>query len=751
MKGKKLSQIIKKYREGSTVMPTYVPDKKDILSRGMKAQDYRDESMTDYALGKVPPVPQDVVAKKADTKQPDTTVVKKDSTYNLVPGGTKAVAEYQEMLKSKGLYDGNIDGAWGPKTQAAYESLMKKTPAKTSGSKTNVAVDQKKKEVVIPKTFDPATKNQKNEILPNKVDDSIAKAKNAVDILKDTTKKLIEGNRFIQSNVNQIEIDKLNREIAILEKDDSDFTKSYSRTKDEENWWKLKNEILDKKKKLILKRDSLLVPKSYKKGGIVRMQTGGVAGDPPKGRRYRGVGSKEEIFIEGEDGNLYFSGNNGKSYGVASPDVKDTFYGQLESQKQPNGRLMWSVEEAGNTGVGNEPRTPIVPLPKLPTRKPLVVSGRKYIDNRFVEEPSSNPGLTTDPTSYGPEIITGASSQGNSGDMQSPPSNPGLPTDSTYYGPEITPSSGSMYDTLNPAQVNPDSDNTFSNPENSAPEDVIGDRLNEIIDERKKDVIDTAEKRTKEYEDLADRMGARNLQSLVVSTAGRLLQNRRHTPFIKRPNFIDRKYRGLSAQRINAETEAATGAGVEMVKQMNSMSGGTGTLTARLAPILMSRLVEGQGKQRAEYVKYNEGLERAKYGELGNIIDHNTAQLADQKNRERDYDNKTIAGSAQDVSKFIQSVNQTDSNLVDTKAQIDDKRRGDLYKLDNALIDYEFQKMDYDQQNEYLQSKIADIENELSVNSESLDDASKEVLRKNQEAYQKMLQKNKIKNVLSGQ
>src|SRR5690606_28594569 len=122
----------------------------------------------------------------------------------------------------------------------------------------------------------------------------------------------------------------------------------------------------------------------------------------------------------------------------------------------------------------------------------------------------------------------------------------------------------------------------------------MGDRLKELVDERKKDVIDTAAQRTKDYEDLADRMGGRNLQTLAVTTAGRLLQDRRHTPFIKRPNFIDKKYRGISPQRINAETEAATGAGVEMVKQMNSMSGGTGTLTARLAPIVMSRLTENQ-------------------------------------------------------------------------------------------------------------------------------------------------------------
>jgi len=65
------------------------------------------------------------------------------------------------------------------------------------------------------------------------------------------------------------------------------------------------------------------------------------------------------------------------------------------------------------------------------------------------------------------------------------------------------------------------------------------------------------------------------------------------------------------------------------------------------------------------------------------------------------------------------------------------------------LIDYEFQKMDYDQQNQYLQDRIADIEVELSQNSDNLDEASKEILRQNQDAYQRMLQKNKIKNALT--
>jgi hypothetical protein len=41
-----------------------------------------------------------------------------------VKGGSEKVRAYQEMLRSKG-YDIAADGAWGPKTQKAYESYIK--------------------------------------------------------------------------------------------------------------------------------------------------------------------------------------------------------------------------------------------------------------------------------------------------------------------------------------------------------------------------------------------------------------------------------------------------------------------------------------------------------------------------------------------------------------------------------------------------------------------------------------------------
>lgn len=69
--------------------------------------------------------------------------------YKLVRGGTQKVAEYQEKLKAAG-YDINVDGAWGPKTQAAYEDFTgKKAPSKTAINSGKAKVNSN-----INKTFD---------------------------------------------------------------------------------------------------------------------------------------------------------------------------------------------------------------------------------------------------------------------------------------------------------------------------------------------------------------------------------------------------------------------------------------------------------------------------------------------------------------------------------------------------------------------------------------------------------------------
>lgn len=55
------------------------------------------------------------------------------TSSGLVKGGSEKVRAYQEMLRSKG-FDIKADGAWGPKTQAAYESYIKSKTSPAANS-----------------------------------------------------------------------------------------------------------------------------------------------------------------------------------------------------------------------------------------------------------------------------------------------------------------------------------------------------------------------------------------------------------------------------------------------------------------------------------------------------------------------------------------------------------------------------------------------------------------------------------------
>jgi hypothetical protein len=61
----------------------------------------------------------------------NSTPATSNTKSKLVKGGTEKVAAYQKMLKAKG-FNVDVDGAWGPKTQAAYEKYMKSTSTSAS-------------------------------------------------------------------------------------------------------------------------------------------------------------------------------------------------------------------------------------------------------------------------------------------------------------------------------------------------------------------------------------------------------------------------------------------------------------------------------------------------------------------------------------------------------------------------------------------------------------------------------------------
>jgi len=61
------------------------------------------------------------------------------SSNPSVKGGSEKVRAYQEMLRSKG-YDIAADGAWGPKTQKAYEDYINRSKTKVANTTTGPMV-----------------------------------------------------------------------------------------------------------------------------------------------------------------------------------------------------------------------------------------------------------------------------------------------------------------------------------------------------------------------------------------------------------------------------------------------------------------------------------------------------------------------------------------------------------------------------------------------------------------------------------
>ena len=71
-------------------------------------------------------------------------------TSPIVRGGTEKVAAYQRMLKAKG-FNVDVDGAWGPKTQKAYEQYM------ASQKRTSTPIKKSSGDWYTPEQWDKAT------------------------------------------------------------------------------------------------------------------------------------------------------------------------------------------------------------------------------------------------------------------------------------------------------------------------------------------------------------------------------------------------------------------------------------------------------------------------------------------------------------------------------------------------------------------------------------------------------------------
>lgn len=314
---------------------------------------------------------------------------------------------------------------------------------------------------------------------------------------------------------------------------------------------------------------------------------------------------------------------------------------------------------------------------------------------------------------------------------------------------------------MNPVEImgqklNPDG-TPFTSPNSSTLDDVMNaidpnadtnvlDEYKQMISERKGDAVRDAGEAKKGYNALSRRVGFRDLMNLGTGLVGIGLQDRTEKRAFKRPLYIDQKYRGLSPQQINAEAGAASGAGVEAIKQM--MNGGGDRITARLAPVLLDRLLSQQGSTRKAYVDQNTALERGKYAERAEIQQSNLNEEARAQNAERDYNNKAIADTSSLISKYTSSRNAADINKYGDMMQIDRDLTDKLYKLDNQGMQVDMIGKDYDMQIADVKTKIADIEAQLSNPNLSIDAAQKASLESYKNSYKKIqedLEKRKIR------
>lgn len=275
------------------------------------------------------------------------------------------------------------------------------------------------------------------------------------------------------------------------------------------------------------------------------------------------------------------------------------------------------------------------------------------------------------------------------------------------------------------------------------------DEIKSMISERSGDAIRDAEESKKGYKDLSRRVGMRDLMQLGNSLIGIGLQDRSERRSFKRPLYIDQKYRGLSPQQINQESEAATGAGVEMVKNM--LNAGGDRVTARLAPILVEKLIGQQGRNRKAYVDQNTQLERSKYDERGAIQQFNLDEEQRASRVEQDNTNKAIAGTSNVFNKYISSRSDADISKFKVDEGINRDLTDKLYKLENRQLQADIIGKDYEMQMSEINKKIADIEFEL--NRTDIDAAQKASLKSYQDSYKKMaedIEKRRINNQIKG-
>ncbi len=629
----------------------------------------------------------DYLVQKANNWEQNTPNIQdvnttKSNTYTTTSPGTKnekwkdeaLTKRWQQRLKDEGLYqNGEVDGAWGPKTQAAYEAYQKRKDGNSSVNNSDNTTSYDNENISVGKDNNYGYNSEvvdyfrKNNIDPTgeNVDayyNGTFKKPNATPYSLIKNRPLIysktQGSRSRQRNKSYQE-DVTNRLNSLYSSD------------------KFKNASKFEQLGLITEVDPLSV---FQEGLVTGISSGPISrafSALEKGNKSRYVLKPAEVVVKGK-GSRNIKGWDSffKKKGGYIRKMSDG--GPIVPIIPEPWRDIWAIDETG--------QQPYYPMPNMVNNPLYDMSPIGKISNAL---PSDN-----NPYQVGVPI--------------------GTPRDDNPY--EIGKQIGT-----------PRADSKTSTP-NTGDEEVL-DMYRTKISERKGDAVRDAEEAKTGYKALSKRVGMRDLMQLGKGLVGIGLQDRTERRAFKRPLYIDQKYRGLSPQQINQQAEAGTGAGVEAIKQM--MNGGGDRVTARLAPILIDRLIQQQGQTRKAYVDQNTSLERAKYAERGTIQQFNLDEEARAKNEERDFNNKAISSSAQLINKYISSRSAGDIEGYKTEEGINRDLTDKLYKLDNQGMEVDMIDKEYEMQMSDVRQKIAEMEAELMNPNITFDEAA----RKSKEWY----------------
>jgi hypothetical protein len=212
--------------------------------------------------------------------------------------------------------------------------------------------------------------------------------------------------------------------------------------------------------------------------------------------------------------------------------------------------------------------------------------------------------------------------------------------------------------------------------------DNLLERSNDILDQDAQAVVVNGEQRQQQNRDIFSMLGSNDLISLVGSTVALGAQSTTPKVRLRRPEFIEERFRGFTPQQISAQSDAILGQGENIVKSFQGAEG----VAASVAPILFSRLLNRSAGTRENLAIFNRQQEQAKYNELANVNDFNQGQLAAADEQSRKEVNQKIAQGSQILGNYINSKNQRLLNEDLVSRQIDSEVGQNLSNISSQRL-----------------------------------------------------------------